>query len=148
MVVPFNFKLFLTLIRALFPRWNFFDFVGFDFQVSFKIPDQNHWEILSFEVNRKSLGLMLNPECNLNLAKVNVIEHFAQDIQSLKLELKQISKQDLLRKASYLMLVEMVKVELSKFEIDPSAFQFKVTAIQDSEEIDLFFSDWISMVKS
>ncbi len=91
---------------------------------------------------------MLNPECNLNLAKVNVIEHFAQDIQSLTLELKQISKQDLLKKASYLMLIEIIKVELSKFEIDQSDFQFKVTAIKDSEEVDLFFSDWISLVKT
>ena len=147
MVIPFNFKLFSAFIRALFPRWNFFDFVGFNFQVSFKVPDQNHWEILSFDVERKSLGLMLNPECNLVLAKVNVVEHFAEDIQMLTLESDQISQQDLQKKASYLMLVEIVKLELSKFEIYQSVFQFKVTAIKDSEEVDLFFSDWISLVK-
>lgn len=148
MVIPFNFKLFLALIRALFPRWNFFDFVGYNFQVSFKVPDQNHWEILSFEVERKSMGLMLNSECNLNLAKVNIIEHFAQDIQNLTLELNQVSLLDLQKKASYLMLEEILKVELSQFELYQSTFQFKVTAIKDSERLDLFFSDWISLVKS
>lgn len=90
---------------------------------------------------------MLNPECNLVLAKVNVVEHFAEDIQMLTLESDQISQQDLQKKASYLMLVEIVKLELSKFEIYQSVFQFKVTAIKDSEEVDLFFSDWISLVK-
>ncbi len=148
MAIPFNFELFLALIRALFPQWSFFDFIGFNFQVSFKIPDQNHWESLSFEVERKTLGLMTNSDCNLNLAKVNVVEHFAQDIQNLTLKLNQVSLLDLQNMASYLMLVEILQWELSKFELDRTAFQFKVTAIKETEEVDLFYSDWISLVKS
>lgn len=148
MVYPFNFKLFLGLIRALFPRWNFFDFVGFNFQVSFKSPDQNHWEIISFKVEKKTLRLFSNPNGNLGLAKVNIIEHFAEDIQDMTLKMIEVSLQDLQKKASYLMLVEIIKQELCNYDLDQNSFQFKVTAIKDSEEVDLFFSDWILLVKS
>lgn len=144
----FNFKLFLGLVRALFPRWNFFDFVGFTFQVAFKVPDQKHWETLSFEIERNTFGLLLNPYGNMALAKFNILEHFVEEIQTLIAQNAQVSSQDLQKKVTYLMLVEILKQELAGYGLNQGVFQFKVTALKNSEEVDLFFSEWISLVNS
>lgn len=141
----FQFKIFLNLIRALFPNWNFFDQVAYSFELEFKVPGGVHWEPISFYQPRKAFSLFLSPQSNMALAQVNVIEHFAQDIQTLQLENPLIDSKDVQRLTSYKILKSILEEKLKIFEFDSASIQFKVIARSPHEVLDLYISDIISV---
>ena len=80
----FDISLFLSLIRALFPHWNFFDRIAYSFYVQYRFGQENSWKKISFNQVRRFHHVFLNYETNLALAKISIIEHFARDIQELE----------------------------------------------------------------
>lgn len=141
----FSFKVFLNLIRALFPKWSFFDRIASHFHLEFKIPGVNEWTPISFEQNRKFFGLFINHECNLALAEVNIIEHFAQDVQELQMQNPRVHSKEVQRLSTFKMLSALLQYKLKKFELEADQVQFKISAVSPSEEIVIYISDWIGL---
>lgn len=142
---PFQLSVFLSLIRALFPHWNFYDEVGFQFLLQFKVPDSNRWEVISFEQRRRVLSLLFNPECNLALAQINIIEHFARDIQELQAVNPLIHSKDVQKLTSFKMLKSLLRIKLKEYELNVATIQFKIVACSPRESLDLYISDWMTL---
>ena len=138
-----RFKVFLNLIRAIFPNWNFFDKVAYNFEVEFKVKDAKVWEKISFDQTRQSLGLFVNPDCTVALAQVNIIEHFAKDIQDLQDEDSFVDSKDVQNLTTFKMLRSLISAKLQEYDFQESALQFKIVACSPNEKIDVYISDWI-----
>lgn len=144
----FEFTVFLSLIRAIFPNWNFFDRIAFNFELEFKVPDSKKWEPVLFVVPRQSWGILFNSDSNLNLAQINVIEHFARDIQELQILNPLVHSRDVNALSTFKMLKAILRHRLQDYEIQNEMIQFKITARGQTESRDIYISDWISMEKS
>ena len=140
----FQFKTFLHLLRALFPKWSFFDQVAYKFEVEFKVAGSSNWIPITFFQTRQPLGLFLNPQVNMALAQVNIIEHFAHDIQLLQQRNDQIRSKDVHKLTSYKLLHSLLYVKLKEFDLDPRTIQFKIVARSPQETVDVFISDWVT----
>ena len=136
----------LVLVRALFPNWNFFDRVSFNFEIYFKVPDSIRWEVISFEQKRQLLGLFFNADLNLTLAQINIIEHFAQDIQELQNINPLIHSKDVKKLTTFKMICSLIRIKLKDYELESSAIQFKIVACKSDEKIDLYVSEWLDRV--
>ncbi|XGC80635.1 hypothetical protein ACES2L_15010 [Bdellovibrio bacteriovorus] len=130
----FQIKKLINLIRVLFPNWNFFNQVAYEFNLWVLAPGATDWTLLSFDQKRKVLGVFVNPEVNLALAKLNLLEHFAQDLQS------DLADEDVTQLTTYRMVKSLVTEKLIELKIDPKA-RFKLVANNPSETLDLFVSD-------
>ena len=133
----FKFKVFLNLIRALFPQWNFFDRVAFTFELYFKLNTSESWQKINFDQKHTPLGLFANSKCNLSLAQFNTIEHFAIDVQ------EQATGSKITDLTTYHLLKSLLATKISEMGLTPTEFQFKVSAISPTEKIDLYISPWI-----
>jgi hypothetical protein len=142
-MLGFRFNIFINLIRALFPRWNFFDRVGHHFEIEIKIKDSSVWQKISFEQERRSFSLFVNPMMNLALAQVNIIEHFVSDLGDLQKVRAEIESREIQALTTFKMLLALLQVKMKDFEIGPAAFQFKILACSPSEKSDVYISDWI-----
>lgn len=147
-MVTFQFKIFLSLIRALFPRWNFFDRVGHHLELEFKTPESSSWERIYFEQGRRPLGLFVNPEVNLALAQVNVVEHFISDLTDLQEGDRQISEADIHSLTTFQMLRSLLRMKLQEHNQNPGRLQFKILACSPRERSDVYVSEWISLGES
>ncbi len=139
----FRLSSFLNLIRALFPTWNFFDQVQYQFGVEIKVPDLDRWEPLSFNQSRQAFNMALNGSANLAMAQVNVIEHFARDIQELLLDSPLVESRQVRSLTSFKLISALLKVKMQEYEVSPNSLQFKVVAIRKDEILDIYISDWI-----
>src|SRR5687768_12181186 len=119
----FELKLFLNLIRALFPRWSFFEKVAYNFEIQFKIPNSSHWEPLTFEAKPSFMAFFLNADCNLALAQVNIIEHFSQDVLELQSKEVTISSKEVQHLTSFRLLRSVLRTKLNKYELDSPTIQ-------------------------
>ncbi len=144
----FRFKVFLNLIRAVFPNWNFFDKVAYNFELEFKIKDSKTWEKIVFDQTRKPFGLFTNSECTLALAQVNIIEHFVKDIQDLQQEDTLVNSKDVQNLTTFKMLRSLLSVKLHVYDISHASVQFKVVACSPDERVDVYISDWLVVVPS
>lgn len=141
----FQFKTFLNLVRALFPHWNFFDRIASHFELSFKIPGSTEWSLISFDEERKIFGLLVNPQCNLSLAHVNIIEHFAADIQQLQQFKSGLHSKDVQKLSTFKMICSLLRLKLSDYSLKTNSVQFKISAVSPSEEVVIYISDWLPM---
>jgi len=145
----FDFKLFLHLIRALFPRWDFFEQVAYTFELKFKRPGANFWETLDFNQSRRPLTLFFNANCNFQLAQFNVIEHFVQDLHEIQNRdahlTTEISSDEIAALTTFKMLIGLLSVKLQAVEYPDDSVQFKITAYSPTEEVDIYYSDWINL---
>lgn len=141
----FQFKTFLHLIRGIFPRWDFFDQIAYSFHLEFKVPNSNQWEPIHFHQPRKAFSLFVSPHVNMALAEVNVIEHFAQDIQRLQSENPLIHSQEVQGLTSFKLLKSILNEKLKEYQLPASSIQFKIVASNPNEALDLYISDWIYM---
>jgi hypothetical protein len=132
-------------MRSLFPKWNFFDRIAYRFELEFKIPESEKWVGLKFVQTRQPLNLLVNPENNLELAQVAIIEQFAGNIQELFLENPLIDSIKVKNLTTYKMLLSLLQLKLSEFDYQPDSFQFKVVAVSPSERLDFYISDWIGL---
>lgn len=144
----FNPTLFLKLIRALFPYWSFFDRVGHQFELEFKVPDAKQWEPISFEQVRSRISFVFNPSGNEAMAQVNIIEHFAQDIQELQLINPAVHSKDVQNLTSFRLLKSLLKVKIRQYELPTNIIQFKILADSPTEKIVIYISDWLSLEPS
>jgi hypothetical protein len=144
-----KFSLFLSLIRALFPRWNFFDRVGHQFGVEFKTTRDSAWIPVHFERPRTGFALFLNADFNMALAQVNVVEHFAQDVQELPLQNtlhnKTLDSRLVRNLTSFKLLLSLLEVKQQELGIQSNTIQFKITATNLSNQLDIYVSDWVKL---
>jgi len=141
----FQFAKFLSLIRAMFPRWSFFDRVAHNYELQFKVQDALGWESVSFSQRRRALGLFVNPVHNLALAEVNILEHFVSDIHEMQGAQGLVESQKVTRLATFKMLRSLLGLKLTAYDLAPSSIQFKIVAVSEAARDDIFISDWIHL---
>ncbi len=122
--------------RALFPRWNFYDRIAHHFEIDYKLTKDSLWQPLSFSQPRKKLSFFYNPDCNLALAEISLIEQFVADFQ------KSSQVTDL---TTYRMLKSVVIHRLNLISSYDRPFQFKILACKPGERIDFYVSDWMDL---
>lgn len=123
---------FFNLVRVLFPRWNFFDEIGYQFILEYRLKDSANWTLVGFKSQRRWFHLFLNPVHNLNLAQINLIEQFARDLQ--------LSAPD---EVESLDTFKMVKALACTRAQTTDNFQFRVQAYKHSLQSELYCSKWI-----
>lgn len=69
----------MDLLRALFPKWSFFDQVGHSIFLEYRGSEDSSWQRVRFETSRKKMGLFVNSEVNFTLAQIHILEQFAQN---------------------------------------------------------------------
>ena len=143
-MTQFRFKNFLNLIRALFPRWSFFDRIGHHFELEFKVQNSRDWQKISFDQDRKAFSLFVNPAVNLAMAQVNIIEHFMGEISDLQRINSEVDSKDVQDLTTFRLLRSLIEVKLEAFEIPAGPFQFKILACSPEEKLDVYISDWLS----
>jgi hypothetical protein len=141
----FRFGIFMNLIRAIFPRWNFFERVAYGFELHFKVPDALKWEQISFDQKRTPLSLLINPSCNLALAQVCLLEHFARDIQELQEQAELLASSEVQSLTTFKMVSSLLKSKLQEYELETGAIQFKIVACGATDKVDVYISDWITL---
>lgn len=129
---------FLILIRSVFPRWNFFDHIGYQFHLKYRTSESASWTFVDFQSKRTWKDLFFNPNHNLTLAQVSLIEHFAQDVQTH--EHKQVPSLD-----SFRMVRALIELEI--LSDSTSSFQFALEASQNTSQVELYFSPWLKEEK-
>lgn len=128
-----DFSLFMSLIRSLFPRWDFFDRIAYDFRLQLR--DSRGTWIESTEDSSLSWGnIFLNPTHLRILAENNVVEHFARDVQELSGESEKI-----VTLTSYRLLKDVVMERTKSFGLSGEP-EFRVMAIGPNEELEIFHS--------
>lgn len=141
-------RLFLNLMRALIPRWNFFDQVGHCFRLEVRGEASGPWHRISFLQKRRPLGLFFNPETNLALLQVGLLEHFVFDIQALANTGAQVEVQKIEALTTYRLLRDLVIFKMHESSWPAKNFQFKIVAIKARIEEDLYVSNWLGQEKS
>lgn len=140
MYKAFNFDIFINSIRCLFPRWNFFQSTQYQFKLEIKNINEKHWTKIQFLQKRKMYNLLFNPNCNLDLAQVNVIEHFAEVIQLDSKNNKNLQ----IKKITSLRLIQSLVISLLQdMNLKQGCYQFKVVAENLNEKIEIYKSDEI-----
>lgn len=133
----FDFQIFTSLIRALFPNWNFFDRIAYSFELQFQIESESEWQTISFSQKRKWYNLFFNPECNMALAQINIIEHFARDLQEVRLQFDSVLAEE---KIQNLTTFRLLKSLLNNRPSPGQSLIFKIVAVQPSGSLDLYMS--------
>lgn len=141
-------RLFLYLIRALIPRWNFFDHVNYQFELEFKIAEAQNWEKITFYQKKDLFGLLINPDTNLDMAKINVIEHFAYDIQNISTRHLELRFKDVQKLTSFKLLKALLESKIIMYIISNRTIQFKIVAVNFEERKDIYISDWFELGES
>ncbi|MBX3041017.1 MAG: hypothetical protein KF789_09960 [Bdellovibrionaceae bacterium] len=131
----FRFDLFLSLIRAIFPRWDFFDRIAYHFDLEYETDSKKTWEKISFEQRLSPLNLLFNADVNEALAQMNVIEHFAGDVQRLG------DSEHAESLTSYKLLRSLV---WEKVPSPLASLRFRVVAVNPDERLVLYVSEKIS----
>lgn len=141
----FQFKVFLNLMRVLFPHWNFFDQTAFTFELHFKEANLETWQLISFSQQRPLLGIFYNPIVNESLAQFNIVEHFANDILETKKETTGIDSKLAQSLHSYNLIRSLVEAKLSELKFHAESFQFKIVARSKKDSFDIYTSDSIAL---
>lgn len=131
-MIPFNY------FRALFPRWSFYDQVAYHFELEFKVFGSADWHPISFTQPRSLFTLFLNSNCNLAMASINIIEHFATEVQSQ-------TDFDAHQLTSFKLLTSLLKAKLTDFELPTNSVQFKIVAAQCEKKETIYFSNVLNL---
>ena len=140
----FQFRLFLKLVRSLFPKWNFFDKLAHTFELHYKAQADQDWRCISFDQIHNIKNIVFNPTVNLALAQFNVVEHFSTDVQELGFSNSLVTETTLQNLSSYRLMKSLIAVKLQEAKETSNRFQFKIVALNESVNIDIFISEWIS----
>lgn len=132
----FDPSLFLRLSRALFPRWDFFDRIAHEFHLEIRSAPEDPWRRVGFSVRFGIGGLFVNPGVLLALAQINLIEHFAQEVQ----ETPEDRVRDL---TSYQLVASLAWVKADELLQRPTGIFFRVLASDPRRDIELFRSDFL-----
>lgn len=126
----------LSLMRALFPSWRFFDQLEHVPKIFFRFSTEEGqytpWQQLQLRTPRKFSALFFNPIGNLNFAFHSLTEQLISDVNDY---------QNFQETVSYRLMVEMVRFNLQKRQIETAnqeknlslekskCFQFKVSIL-------------------
>lgn len=144
----FQFSVFTSLVRALFPRWDFFDRIAHEFLLEYEGPGSSGWSLISFDQQWRPWHLFLNASTNLSLAQVNVVEHFARDVQELVGTREHLEPYQVHALSTYQMLETLVRVKLSAEPIKYPLVRFRVVASNSQSRVEIYTSDWIRLEPS
>ena len=78
------------------------------------------------------------------LAQFNVVEHFSTDVQELGFSNSMVTETALQNLSSYRLMKSLIAVKLQEAKETSNRFQFKIVALNESVNIDIFISEWIS----
>lgn len=137
----FKFASFLNLIRALFPKWSFFDETGHRFYLEVKAVGSETWTNLKEDHQRTALGLFFNPKTNLSHALDTLIQQFVQDLQDLLAFDTTPSEETLETLSSFKMVRSLAHFEIKSTDFSYGSFQFRITAHKDSTVETVFVSN-------
>lgn len=76
----------------------------------------------------------------------SVVEQFARDIQELENNTPNFSKSDIEQLTPYQLLCSLLQVKLKHKNLLNTEFQFKITAQNTIEQIDIYTSDKLPLV--
>lgn len=138
----FHLRTFLTLIRSLFPRWNFFDEIAHHFELEFKLSAGSAWTRLPFDQARTASSFWIHPAGNVAHAQMNLLEHFAVDVQGLVGADGLLASGDVRRLTTFRMLESMISARLRDLGVEDGPFQFKVEAVSPGGGTTVYVSDW------
>lgn len=99
------------------------------------------WKKLAFTQPHKSSRLVFNQAVNDTLMQSSVVEQFARDIQELENNTPNFSKSEIEQLTTYQLLCSLLQVKLKHKSLLDREFQFKITAQNTSEQIDIYISD-------
>lgn len=127
----------LDLIRILFPKWSFFDQLGYRFHLKFRESDSSKWTFVHFESPGPSvLKLFFNPTHNLTLAQISAIEQFSREVQINDPE--NANQLD-----SFKLVKAITEFYIEKYFSSVETFQFKIEAHSKNSKVDLYTSAWL-----
>ena len=144
----FQLSRFFNLIRALFPRWSFFDRLGHTYELHFRQTPEQVWQLVSFEQSRTwpqfFVGLIFNPTLNEALAQFNIIEHFVQDLQEYKKTETFSENFNISNLTTYKMLITLLKIKMKSLsqQTHKSSLQFQIIARSSTEILEVYCSDF------
>jgi hypothetical protein len=123
----------IQFFRSLFPHWNFFDRIGYAFDLEVKSQGSSTWQKVVFRQKRTLLGLFFNPDDNLTLSEVNILEHFAGEVQDS-------TPSNTINLATYKMIKSLLELQFGKISL-----QFKIVGSNKMEKVDIYVSDLIKL---
>jgi hypothetical protein len=124
----------LFLLRSFLPNWRFYSAPGPAPRLFFRTMSGgkwSDWQIIFPRIRRKLHHLIFNPEVNLRLTEMNLVDHLANDLNDCT------KPSDIADKVSYHMVECLVRQNLAASNISCSHFQFRVCTELPFAEIDL-----------
>ena len=140
----FELRSFLNLIRALFPKWSFFDESGHLFYLEVKAVGSDVWTNLKEDQERSAFGLFFNPSTNLSHAFDTLIQQFVFDLQDLLEADATPDEATLENMATYKMVRSLALRDLQNTDFKFGSFQFRISAHRDGVVENVFVSNVIS----
>lgn len=140
----FDFKLFLLLIRSLFPNWSFFDQKSDKFELQFKVTGSPSWQVISFNLKRTPFGLFFNMQANLALAQVRILEHFAQELIQLQGK-GQAFDTSLESSTNFKLVCALLDTKINEIGLRADRAQFKILACGPTHKIEIYKSEWVTL---
>lgn len=116
--------------------------------MEFKIAESQNWEKITFHQKKDLFGLLVSPEINFDMAKINIIEHFAYDIQHIIYLHSQIKFKEVQKLTSFKLLKALLESKIKNYSISNRTIQFKIVAVNLRERKDIYISDWFQMGES
>lgn len=126
-------------MRVIFPRWNFFDRVGYQLILEVKQVGTKGWLPIAFNAARTMGGLFVNPEVTRMHAEMSLIENFTQDVQRLVDPEGNVDSKRVQALTSFKMVRALVMNRL--MVTSPADVQFRISAKAGEESVVLYVSD-------
>lgn len=89
--------------------------------------------------------MLVNVDCNIKLAQINVIEHFARDVQELQVGNDLLCSQKVQELTSFKLLRSLIQMKLSEYLLESKTIQFQVLGSNYQEKVLIYVSDWLSL---
>jgi hypothetical protein len=124
----------LFLLRSFLPNWRFYAAPGPAprlFVRTFADQNWSDWKIIFPHVERRLRHLIFNPEVNLRLTEMNLVDHLANDLNDCA------HPSDIGNKVSYHMVERLVRQALAPSAVPITHFQFRICTEQPFSQIDL-----------
>jgi hypothetical protein len=136
----FEVQTFLRLIRALFPRWDFFDSAGYRAVLQVRPVGAEEWQEVHFETERRPANLLFNPFTNFAHLQESLLQQLIGDVSEAAGKNGQIEASQLDDLASFRMVRALAREELIKRDFFSGPFQFRLLARTQHSETVLFVS--------
>lgn len=132
----------LKLVRSLFPRWDFFDELGYQATLEIARSGTSKWKgVPSLGARSSRLGsLFVNPFGNLLHAKQSLIDQFTAELQDFAKVGEAIEPAMIKNLSTYQLVANFAHEEARMAQLQPS-FQFRIVALTPGEVTEVFVSE-------